>query len=200
MHFFLKGAILGFLIAAPVGPIGVLCIVRTLRSGWLVGFASGLGAATADAAYAVAAAFGIKTITGALNAVALPLHLAGAAFCMFLGVKIICSKEARMTSPGDAMHAHTAFASTAVLTLLNPVTVVSFMAFFAAAMVHDAPETSYVVLLVTGVLLGSAAWWLTLATGIAYTRRIAGEALLKTVNTVSGAFLIGFGLYSALIR
>ncbi len=200
MHFFVKGAVLGFLIAAPVGPIGVLCIVRTLRSGWVTGFASGLGAATADAFYAAVAAFGVKAVSGIISALTLPLHLAGAGFCVFLGTKILRAQSPRVPSPADGMDVHTAYASTVLLTLLNPATILSFMAFFAAAMLHDAPKTSYAVLLVTGVLVGSGAWWLALATGVACTHRLAGETFLKTINLVSGLFLIGFGCYSALVR
>ncbi|MGZ3529171.1 MAG: LysE family translocator [Vulcanimicrobiaceae bacterium] len=140
IELFLKGAALGFLIAAPVGPIGLLCIARTLRAGWSAGFFSLLGAATADAAYAAVAACGLTALTGALTALSAPLHLGGALLLFVLGLTTLRAKAPNERANPNAHSVGTAYASTVLLTLLNPATILSFVAIFAAAI--GSPERS----------------------------------------------------------
>jgi threonine/homoserine/homoserine lactone efflux protein len=132
--FFLRGLGLGFAIAAPVGPIGVLCIRRTLADGRLVGFVTGLGAATADATYGAVAAFGVSAVTSLLVGLRLWIHLLGALFLAWLGVRTLLArpavKAATPTAPARA-GLLTAWASTVMLTLTNPATIISFAAVFA---------------------------------------------------------------------
>lgn len=135
MHLVLEGAVLGFLVAAPVGSIGLLCITRTLRAGWVVGFLSGLGAAVADAVYASIAAFGIRSVTVGIEELSWPLHLAGAAILGFIGARMLCSKRDPQAAPSALnVPALAALGSTLLLTLVNPSTMISFAAMGAAAM------------------------------------------------------------------
>ena len=190
---FLEGIIIGFAIAAPVGPIGVLCIRRTLAEGRASGFVSGLGAATADAVYGATAAFGLSLITDFLLGGASWLRLVGGAFPLFLGVKTLFARpaeraaEARGGLPG-------AYASTFFLTLTNPTTILSFAAIFAGLGVTGANDALSAALLVLGVFLGSAAWWLVLSGGTGLFRPKLSVGGLRWVNGVSGTIIAAFGV------
>src|SRR5690349_7138351 len=126
MVFFLKGCILGFSIAAPVGPIGLLCIRRTLTHGRAAGFVSGLGAATADFAYACLAAFGLTAIMQPLMRADLFVKIAGGAFLIYLGVKTFFEKPAAVEAVAPAATLARCFSTTLVLTITNPMTVIAF--------------------------------------------------------------------------
>ena len=136
--FFLKGAAIGLGIAAPVGPIGVLCIRRSLRGGAWAGFVSGLGAATADAAYGCVAAFGLSAISGLLVRWQLWLGLVGGGFLCFLGVRTLLNRRTEKAEPDGAAAA--AYASTFLLTLSNPATILSFAAVFAGFGLGATPD------------------------------------------------------------
>lgn len=192
MHVFLEGAVLGFLIAAPVGPIGLLCIARTLRSGLLIGFVSGLGAATADGAYAVVAVCGLTGIVAAIKTASVPLHLGGALMLCWLGVKTLRARVDPVTARSEKSPAvAAAYASTVLLTLLNPATIVSFLAIFGALPVARAKPVS-ALLLITGVFCGSALWWLVLSAAVGASRRAMTDGWRRSINIVSGALLIAF--------
>jgi threonine/homoserine/homoserine lactone efflux protein len=195
VEFFVKGAVLGFLIAAPVGPIGLLCIYRTLRAGWFTGLLTGFGAATADAAYASVAAFGIRAVAAAIGAVTIPLHVGGAVFLGWMGVHMLRSNADRHAAAGVLKpRAFAAFVSTVMLTLANPATIVSFIAVFAAAATR-APSVAGAVVIVAGVLCGSTAWWLVLSTVVALWRRALSARALRAIDAASAALLIGFAAY-----
>src|SRR5512147_916819 len=131
MELFLQGLILGFSIAAPVGPIGVLCIRRTLADGRMSGLVSGLGAATADAIYGSVAAFGLTFISGFLIDQKLWLGLLGGAFLCYLGLRTFLSQPAQQVALAQGQGLVGAYGSTFFLTLTNPMTILSFMAMFA---------------------------------------------------------------------
>ena len=195
MHFFFSGAALGFLIAAPVGPIGLLCISRTLRGGWLIGFCSGLGAAVADTAYAAIAAFGISAVISATAAIATPLHVGGSFLLCAIGLLALRPGGARDPEHDVRGSALAAFASTVLLTIVNPATIISFLALFAGPLGGRAPSTSYAAILVGGVFAGSAAWWLILCGGVALSRRYIPASLIRWIRTASAISLIAFGCY-----
>src|SRR5215213_1335439 len=141
MSLFLEGVAIGFAVAAPVGPIGVLCIRRTLAEGRASGFVSGLGAATADAAYGSVAALGLTFVTGLLVGAAAWLRLGGGVFLVFLGVKTFLSRPAERPVAAGRGGLPGAYASTLALTLANPSTILSFAAIFtglAAGSMGDA--------------------------------------------------------------
>lgn len=194
---FAKGVFLGFLIAAPVGPIGVLCINRSLRAGWRTGFLSGMGAATADAVYAAIAAFGLKAVIGTLTVLQHPLHLAGAALLCFLGLRTLRERPGAIAASPPALHS--AFASTlAFATIVNPATIISFLAIFAAALGPGTLSATAATNIVLGVFTGSAIWWLTLALSAGAVRDRMTPKLLRIVNIASGCMLIAFSIYAAI--
>jgi len=196
MSSFLRGVLLGFSIAAPVGPIGLLCIRRSLADGRLVGLLTGLGAATADAVYGGIAAFGLTAVSGTLVAYRTWLGLFGGAFLCYLGVRTFISKpDERHASAGRDTLA-SAYVSTFVLTLTNPMTILSFVAIFAGLGVASGADYSRAAMVVTGVFAGSAAWWLLLSTGTAMLRSKLGEGPMRLVNHLSGSIIVAFGIYA----
>lgn len=198
MHLplYITGLVLGFGIAAPVGPIGVLCIRRTLTDGRLIGFVTGLGAATADAFYGGVAAFGLTALSGALVAQQGAIRMVGGVFLAYLGIRTLLARPASHAARA-ATHGNpaAAYASTVVLTLTNPATILSFAAIFAglglAASQQDYPSAA---LLVLGVFCGSALWWLLLSGVVGLLRSRVTAAALRWVNVASGILLLGFGV------
>src|SRR5471030_757031 len=132
MQTFLKGLALGFSIAAPVGPIGLLCIRRSLAEGRLAGFVSGLGAATADALYGAVAALGLNALMAALQAQRIWLQLGGGVFLVYLGVATLRARPLPATAKlAPTANLRAAYFSVLVLTLTNPMTILSFLGMFA---------------------------------------------------------------------
>lgn len=216
VSFWLRGFILGFAIAAPVGPIGLLVIQRTLNRGQLAGLLSGLGAATADAFYGAIAAFGLTLVTTFLVQQQLWLGLAGGLFLCYLGARTILAQPAAQAAQAEARSLLAAYTSTLALTLTNPLTILAFVAIFAGAgLAADAGATAgatavmtagatagataAAVLLVLGVFCGSAGWWLLLSTLVGLLRTRINGAVMLWVNRVAGAVIVGFGLL-AIIR
>jgi len=192
--FFVKGLIIGFSIAAPVGPIGVLCIRRTLAEGRISGFVSGMGAATADALYGCIAGFGVTYVSNFLIGQQFSFRLIGALFLGYLGARIFFSKPAEAPSKAEGKGLAGAYASTLLLTLTNPVTILAFAAIFAGlGLGNSGGNYTAGMLLVLGVFLGSAAWWLFLSTGVGLFRTWFNGPRLRWVNRLSGVIIAGFG-------
>jgi threonine/homoserine/homoserine lactone efflux protein len=195
IDFLLKGLALGFSIAAPVGPIGVLCIRRTLAEGRRVGFVSGLGAATADAIYGSIAAFGLTFVSGLLVSQQDWLRLVGGAFLCTLGLKTFRARPATHAVAASGQGLPRAYVSTLALTLTNPATILAFAAIFAGLGIGKAGgDYGSALALVVGVFAGSAAWWLLLSSGVYLLRRRFTARRLRWVNRLSGVILAGFGL------
>ncbi|NPV75504.1 MAG: LysE family transporter [Anaerolineae bacterium] len=193
---FLRGMILGFSIAAPVGPIGVLCIRRTLSFGRLAGFVSGMGAASADAVYGSIAAFGLTSAVRLLAGQQGWMRLAGGLFLVYLGLRTFFARPEATGAGGDGSRQELVgfYASTLFLTLTNPMTILSFAAIFAGLGLgsgsggYGAPA-----LMVLGVFCGSALWWLLLSGGTGLLRRFLKGGGLTWINRLSGAVILAFG-------
>jgi threonine/homoserine/homoserine lactone efflux protein len=196
---FLKGMLIGFSIAAPIGPIGLLCIRRSLAHGRLVGFATGLGAATADAAYGCVAGFGLTTLSNFLVGQRFWLGLVGGAFLCYLGVSMCLTRPPRGPSDSRANGLLSAYFSSLLLTLTNPATILSFVAVFAGVGLAAAPNYRLASLTVLGVFLGSALWWLTLSNGVGLFRGRISPGLTRAINWISGTIVFGIGLYSVAV-
>jgi len=197
--FLLRGLIIGFSIAAPVGPIGFLCIRRTLAEGWASGLISGLGAASVDAIYGCVAGFGLAFISNFLVSQQVWLRLIGGVFLCYLGLKTLLAKPAEQASPGERNGLVSAYASTFFLTLTNPMTIISFAAIFAGlGLATTSGNYGTAGVLVLGVFSGSALWWLILSSGVGIFRAGFNPDRLRWVNRISGAIIIGFGLFALL--
>ncbi len=193
--FFLRGLLLGLSIAAPVGPIGVLCIRRTLAEGRLYGFISGLGAATADAIYGSIAGFGLTLISSVLVQQQSWLKLVGGAFLCYLGVRTFLARPTEKAAEAQGKGLLGAYLSILLLTLTNPVTILFFAGIFTGLGVGGA-ERSYssAALLVLGVFTGSALWWFTLSGGTSLLRNKLNQEVLRWINRGSGLVIVGFGV------
>lgn len=194
LEVLLKGIVAGLVIAAPVGPVGVLCVHRTLVEGRLHGLVSGLGAAAADAMFGAVAAFGLSVVADALMAAETWLRLGGGLLLLGLGTKTLLSKlsppgeEPPRSLLGDSVSAF-------VLTATNPITLISFVGVFAALGVSTSGITlSQADALVAGVFLGSATWWLLLSAGVGVFRSAVESLYLRWVHIVSGVIILAFGL------
>ena len=194
--FLLKGVAIGVAIAAPLGPIGVLCIRRSLLEGRRLGFVTGLGAATADALYGCVAAFGLTAISGALVGLRAWLALAGGLFLCGLGVRTFRSTAATQAVPIQGRGLLPAYLSTVFLTLTNPMTLLSFVAVFAGLGLGAAPDYLAAGAWVSGVFIGSALWWLLLSSGASSLQSRVGSAGARALNRVSGCIICAFGIYS----
>jgi len=194
--FLLKGFLLGSAIAAPVGPIGILCIRRTLAFGRLHGLLSGIGAACADAIYGAIAAFGLKIVAHFLIDQQIWLHVIGGVFLCFLGVQTWRSKVAdKPASPAGSRQLFSTYTTTFALTLTNPMTILSFVSIFAGIGLASG-EVQSSLFLVIGVFSGSAAWWLLLCVCVGHFREKMDRKMLIWVNRFSAGITLGFGIIS----
>lgn len=188
---FLRGLLLGLAVAAPVGPMSLLCMRRTLTGGFRTGLVSGLGIASADALYSAVAAFGLTAVADFLVAHQFWPRLIGGAFLCYLGVKTFLArpaKTAREAPVGASLAA--AYGSMVALTLANPTTILSFIAIFAGMGV----AAGGAVALVAGVFAGSALWWLVLVGALRALRTRMTPRILRGANFASGAVITGFGV------
>ena len=194
--FALRGFVLGFTIAAAVGPISLLVIRRTVAQGWAYGFVSGLGVATADATYGAIAAFGLSAITDVLVNARLVLGLAGGIFLLWMAwqtIRSTPSEAAAVTAPRRGYAG--AYLSILGLTLANPMTILSFGALFAGLGVTSG-ATGDAALVVLGVLLGSTTWWVVLTTVIGTLRTRVTPAWIHRINLASGLIIGAFAVVS----
>jgi putative LysE/RhtB family amino acid efflux pump len=190
---FVRTFIIGIVVAAPVGAMGVLCIQRTLAHGWRAGIATGAGIATADGVYAGLAAFGVAAISQSLVALQAPLRIGGGLVLLWLGWRAIVTPPAHEAAKtADATRLGTLYASAVVLTLANPMTIMAFAAVFAGAGLVVQPGTGTAAVATAGVACGSLSWWIALTVGDRRfrhpraRRRDHGSAIATTATAAAG--------------
>ncbi len=208
-----KGTVIGLVIAAPVGPIGFLCISRTLKEGPTIGLFTGLGAAAADAAYGAVAAFGLMQLAMTLSEHQMLLRIVGGLALCIIGAHSLVAADrgekalnnplaaASAASPGSgglAARLVRNFASAFLLTLANPATIFSFLAIFAALGWAQDLDAAAATLLVAGVFFGSAVWWLGLSSATGLLRGRMGERQRIWIQRLSGMVIFGFGVFALL--
>lgn len=191
---FLKGLAFGFLLAATVGPMWILCFRRTLAHGRLFGFVSGMGVATADTIYGFVAAFGLTAVSNFLIAQKFWLGIVGGVFLCWLGVKTLISRPGERAIEAPASSLALAYTSTLALTLTNPATVLAFVAIFAGLGLAASGSYAEASMVVLGVTLGSAFWWVILCLGAGWLRVRSAPRLLRTINIVAGISILTFGV------
>lgn len=197
LNTLVKGLIIGFSIAAPVGPIGILCIHRSLKEGFLAGFISGMAAATADGIYGAIAAFGLTIISHFLLKHQFAIQFGGGIFLFYLGLKTFFANNFKDTLHEKTLHSLAKiYLTTFLLTLTNPMTILSFIGIFAGLGLGTTyGNYSHAILLVTGVFTGSLLWWLILSTGVAriFHHKLSGN-IIHRINQFSGIIILIFGL------
>lgn len=196
---FLKGAFLGLALAAPVGPINLLCMKRSLDHGQRTGLITGFGAATADTFYGSVAAFGLTFISDWLEHQMGYLSILGGIFFFLLGISLIQKKPIETVSEPVQLSAKSAYFSTLLLTLSNPTTVFSFLAAFAAIKLNtfqgEQVKFSYAVFATAGVFAGSMAWWAILSWLSSRFRAALDAKAIQRINLGSGLLLLFFATY-----
>lgn len=193
--FFLKGIAVGFVIAAPVGPVGMMCIHRTITDGKIFGFVTGLGAAIADTLYGCIAAFGLGFLAAELINYQMPLRGFGGVVLCVIGARALLNRRAPKPVAPKRDQLFRVFVSSFIVTVTNPLTMLSFVAIFAAIAIAEVREQmGWGIALVAGVFIGSGLWWvlLTSISGIFHKRLDDTTAIW--VGRVSGGVILGFGV------
>jgi threonine/homoserine/homoserine lactone efflux protein len=199
IELLIKGFAVGVAIAAPVGPVALLCIQRALTGGWMSGLASGLGAAAADTLYGSIAAFSLSLIENFLMAHRYSIAIGGGILLCLLGLRILMIKPPQIPERPNTSAAGLVgiFLGTFMLTLANPTTVLSFIAIFAAINISAASgDYAAAGVLVLGVFIGAALWWLCLALGVGVIRHRVDEPVLRWIARGSAGLVIAFGIYT----
>jgi threonine/homoserine/homoserine lactone efflux protein len=193
--FLLKGIVVGIVIAVPVGPVGVLCVRRTIFEGKLAGFISGLGAATGDAMFGLLAAFGLTFISDLLIGYQQWLRIAGGCYLIYVGGSAMLTRpEMKPRTDRDAEGLLRDYLSTFALTLTNPITILVFLGVFSAIGLSGEEATlDRAAILVLGVWLGSLLWWLAVSFGFGRLFRSFEPRYLGWINRGSGTILLVSG-------
>lgn len=199
MDLFFRGFAIGISIAAPVGPIGVICIRRSLVDGWKIGLSAGLGAALADCFYAILAVIGLAAVTQIFTTINPFLHVVGGLLLLFIGMKMFRAVSVNLadnaeTSVARKISTHGVLLETLLLTLANPMTILSFSAVLTAFGVERLSIKALYV--VSGVFFGSATWWLFLSLGVSRFGRSVDQRKLRIINWCSGCIIGAFGIWS----
>ena len=199
----MEGISVGFVASVPLGPIGVLCIQRTLSKGRRSGFASGCGAASSDFIYAVVAAFSISMVTDFVQAHRQTLFIGGALVLIFLGIRMLISKphlqlrqqrQTRQTKPSLWQD----FVSTFFLTISNPLALFVFMGAFSLVGVQETRLER--ILIVGGVFVGAITWWFILTLLVGLFRRMLTLRRLLYITRIAGAIIIGLVAISGIVE
>jgi threonine/homoserine/homoserine lactone efflux protein len=196
IDYLIKGIVLGISVAAPVGPIGVLCIKRSLTEGRKSGLVTGMGATVADTIYGAIAAFGLTFVTDFLIEQEFYVRIFGGLFLILMGVRLFISKPPTdvVMEKGNMWH-H--FMSTIFLTASNPATILFFIAAFAGLGLETGTKNLTLSgIIVLGVLIGSAIWWLSLSYFVSIFRSKIKLQKLSGLNKISGTFITVCGLYA----
>ena len=202
MNIFFKGLLIGLAISAPVGPIGILCIQRSLREGFKMGLFTGFGSALADGCYGLVAGFGLTTISSFFVSHTVLIRLVGGLFLLFLGIKMFFSHP-RMQADKKRKKDKSAIqvlGTTMLLTLANPLTILLYTAIFAGLGIGSSHlYYSATLLLVMGLVVGSSLWWIFLVTVVTLVlHKRLSTVQMKSVNYFSGAVICLFGLFALL--
>jgi threonine/homoserine/homoserine lactone efflux protein len=194
-ELFLKGIVIGFALALPIGPIGILCIRKTAAEGHLSGMVVGFGAATADAVYGFIAAFGLTVISDALVTRQMWFRLIGGAFLCYLGVKTLLAKPPENPKAANGKGLLGSYVSTFFLTLTNPLSIIAFLGVFAGFGLRGIDlSLGSAATLIAGVFVGSSSWFFLLSYSITLFRDRINATGLGWVNRISGLLIIMFGL------
>jgi threonine/homoserine/homoserine lactone efflux protein len=194
LTFIIKGILIGFAMAVPLGPIGIICIRKTLTEGRIRGLVIGMGAATADMFYAAIAAFGLTVISDTLNENRIWIRLVGGALLLFLGIRTFLAKPKDPKLQINGSSALRSYLTTIFLTLTNPFTIFAFIAVFATLGLGNGLSYLSATILVVGVFIGSLLWFVILSSGVTFFRKKLDLKGLRWVNKIAGILIIISGI------
>lgn len=193
-EYFFKGLLIGLIFGVPAGAIGALTIGRTLEKGFLSGFLTGMGSSAADFIYSCVGVFGITVVSDFLSAKQTVIQVIGGILILLFGFGILCKKESVTVQKESKGTLAFCFLSAFTTALLNPATILSFMAAFAAFGIHGGLKAEQGAALITGILIGTLCWWLVLSGITAHFRdRVTGK-IYRWLNCVLGCLMTGFGI------
>ena len=195
----LRGALAGLAISAPVGPVNVLCISRTITKGRMAGLVSGFGAAVADTLYGAIAGFSISFIIAWLLEELFWLRLVGGALLIVIGIVYWFKKPKSLKESSGNEPAHSDFVTTFLLTLTNPTTVLSFLAVLATLGLGEHRPAKLSLFLVLGIFGGALLWWTLLALLSGHFRDRFNDRAIVWMNRIASFAIAGFGLITMLL-
>lgn len=197
LNFFIKGIIVGIVITAPIGPVGALVVQRTINKGRASGIVSGLGSAVGDTLYAIVVAFSLTFISEFLIHHEAWVHVIGGIILLVFGIRVYLSKPASYTSSKTGRSHFGTFGSAMLLTLSNPMVILSILALFAILSIHE-PADYYrtAALLVAGIFTGCTALWIVLCYVISNIRGRLSERGLVLINKITGIVILACGAYA----
>ena len=193
LPLFLKSIGVGMAVAAPVGPMSLLCMRRSLTRGWRQGLATGAGIAVGDAVFAGVAALGLAGVSAFMLAYQKPLHLAAGLFLLWLGLKALLKRGDVQAAERPEGGLAASFAGSVLLTLTNPPTIIMFAAIFAVLAPSGGFDPQGAVWTVAGVFAGSIGWWIGVVAAVSLARHAIGQRARRWIDRTSGALLILFG-------
>ncbi len=196
LEFILKGIVVGIIVTAPVGPIGLLCIQRTINRGMLSGLVTGVSSAMADIMFAIIAGFSISAIGNFMEVNKLIIRLIGGIIVLILGIRIYTInpvKRLRHQKPQKSSYFSDAI-SGFLITLTNPVVIIVFGAAFASLGLNEAQENKEIILTITGIFIGASAWWTTLTFLINIFKTKINLRKMFWINRITGILVVLFGI------
>ncbi|RJF94624.1 LysE family translocator [Oleomonas cavernae] len=196
LELFVRALVVGYVVAAPVGPVNLVCIHRTLHMGRMNGFMAGVGGALADGLFAVVAAFGLTAVSNWMLSHDGWMRLFGGIFLVILGLRTFFTEPHDRSMKADEGSVPHAMAGTFLLTVTNPITILGFATVFASTGLASDGSYSNAAITVAGVFGGSVAWWLTLSLLVGLLRGKLETRGLKLINQISGVAIVGFGIWA----
>jgi len=195
-EYIAKGIIFGLIVTAPLGPLGILCIQRTINRGWLSGLITGVAAAFADIMYAIIAGFGVSVIANFLDQNQLTIRIVGGIIVAVLGVRIYMSNPAKQFRRQKTQKRTyvSDFISGFLITITNPIVIVFFGAAFASLGLDEAESGKSVIITIIGVFIGAVGWWIGLTVLVNIFRDKINLRKLWWINKITGVFVAIFGL------
>jgi threonine/homoserine/homoserine lactone efflux protein len=194
-----RGLATGLIIAAPVGPVNVLCMQRTLEKGWKSGLVSGLGAAAADTIYGSIAAFSVTLVIDFLLREQYWIRVVGGSLLILIGFLYYFRKPQALTGKTKDEATNSDFVSTFLLTATNPTTVLSFIAVLATLGMREQRAASATFLLIGGIFTGSMLWWIILTVSVTALRGKINERAMVWMNRVAGFAIGSFGVVNIIL-
>lgn len=197
-NFFLKAAFVGFAVAAPIGPIGILCMRQNLAHGFMMGIICGVAVSLADGFYSFVAAMGANIMNTIIHDHKNWFYVLAGGLLTFIGYKIFTTTFSEETGSLKKKRQYlSAFIYTLFLTLASPMTTFLFIAAFTAAGVFKTTLSSFDILnLVIGVAAGAMLWWTILAVSIRLIRKKLNVKAFLIINKISGFSIMGYGLFT----
>ncbi|MCH8013408.1 MAG: LysE family transporter [Candidatus Dadabacteria bacterium] len=196
---FFKGFLVGIIISAPIGPVGALCIQRTMSYGRLSGILSGIGAAVGDSIFAVIAVFGLTFISGFLDEKEAWFRIAGGIILLYFGLRVYLSKPQDYSNQNNEVNHFGIFGSALLLTISNPLVILSIIAVFAVLGIVN-PTSSYpsTALLILGVFSGAVFLWIITCNILSNYRKRMGQKGVLLINRITGLFILACSGYAFL--